>query len=122
MNSAPQHSIDYARALYRLDLAERFERESTPHPFVGLMLLTALLIVLLSVLAGATLISGETISPAVQADTQALQTAIDTHCTTGSTEQRLACAIDVAQGQGHGMAPDEYARAKRAAALAGGAQ
>lgn len=119
MNSTPQNSIDYARALYRLDLAERIEREreSTPPPFVGLMFLTALLVVLLSVLAGAVLTSDDAPPPAAQADTQALQTAIDTHCTTGSTEQRLACAIDVAQGQGHGMAPDEYARAKRAASM-----
>ena len=55
-------------------------------------------------------------------DVAALQAAIDTQCTAGTTEQRLSCAIDVAQGHGHGMTPDEYARAKQAAALIGGAQ
>ena len=52
-------------------------------------------------------------------DVAALQAAIDTQCTAGTTEQRLSCAIDVAQGHGHGMTPDEYARAKHAAALIG---
>ena len=121
MNSTPQNSIDYARALYRLDLAERIEREreSTPPPFVGIILLAGIVTLLAVALLA---VRCSDMAPAAQADTQALQTALDEQCTTGTTEERLSCAIDVAQGHGHGMAPDEYARAKQAAALIGGAR
>ena len=119
MTSTPQNSIEYARATYRLDIDERIERqrEDTPSPAMGVFFMAALLLAAAALLVlAARCDAAEPINP----ETAALQAALDEQCTTGTTEERLSCAIDVAQGHGHGMTPDEYARAKQAASMLNG--
>lgn len=111
-------TIEDARAFYRQEEFGYMQRNASKTIWRS----TAALAALIVGLAGATWLA-TSCTPSTAAthapDAAALQAAINTQCTTGTTEQRLACAIDVAQGHGHNITPDEYARAKQAAAWIG---
>ena len=114
-----QESIDYARSFYRLEI-ERMEqeraREDKPSALMGALMLAGLCVAFAVILFAATRCDANA-APALSPETTELQSALDTQCLTGTREQRLACAIDVVQGHGHPMTPQEQVRAKRAASM-----
>lgn len=115
-------NIDDARAFYRQDEFGQPTQPDMPETIWRIVAMLTLLVIVIAAPAWLMTSCAATAENAQTPEAAALQAAIDTQCTTGTNEQRLSCAIDVAQGHGHGMTPEEYARAKQAAALLGAAK